>query len=126
MLNLKSVFLFLMLFLLTITDSYAAVVSTRFYTIRGNSEQVFFFVFSEFLIILFVIMISIVGVIENRIQNKNIRKPKKPKKIFKTDVPLIKSVQEFKKLKKNNHQHRIFAFLGKYFYRLKEFFSKKS
>ena len=126
MLNLKSAFLFLMLFLLTITDSYAAVVSTRFYTIGGKSEQVFFFVFSEFLIILFVIMISIVGVIENRIQNKNIRKPKKPKKIFKTDVPLIKSVQEFKKLKKNNNQHRIFIFLGKYFYRLKEFFSKKS
>ena len=126
MLNLKSVFLFLMLFLLTITDSYAAVVSTRFYTIVGKSEQVFFFFFSEFLIILFVIMISIVGVIENRIQNKNIRKPKKPKKIFKTDVPLIKSVQEFKKLKKNSNQHRIFAFLGKYFYRLKEFFSKKS
>ena len=126
MLNLKSVFLFLMLFLLTITYSYAAVVSTRFYTIGGNSEQVFFFVFSKFLIILFVIMISIVGAIENRIQDKNIRKPKRPKKIFKTDVPLIKSVQEFKKLKKNSYQHRIFIFLGKCFYRLKEFFSKKS
>ena len=126
MLNLKSVFLFLILFLLSTTDANAAVAFTRFYTIGGKSEQVFFFVFTEFLIILFVIMISIVGVIENRIQNKNIRKPKKPKKIFKTDVPLIKSVQEFKKLKKNNFKHRIFNFLWKYFYRLKEFFRKKS
>ena len=126
MLNLKSVFLFLILFLLSITDANAAVAFTRFYTTSGNSEQVFSFVFSEFLIILFVVMVSIVGAIENRIKNKNISKPKKPKKISKTDVPLIKSVQEFKKLKKNSHQHRIFIFLGKYFYRLKEFFSKKS
>ncbi len=74
MLNLKSVFLFLILFLLSITDTNAAVGFTRFYTISGNSEQVFFFVFSEFLIILFVIIIIIVGVIENRIQNKNIKK----------------------------------------------------
>ncbi|OTQ38266.1 hypothetical protein, partial [Gilliamella apis] len=102
MLNLKSVYLFLILFLLSITDANAAVAFTRFYTTSGNSEQVFSFVFSEFLIILFVVMVSIVGAIENRIKNKNISKPKKPKKISKTDVPLIKSIQEFKKLKKNN------------------------
>lgn len=126
MLNLKSVYLFLILFLLSITDANAAVAFTRFYTISGNSEQVFSFVFSEFLIILFVVMVSIVGAIENRIKNKNISKPKKPKKISKTDVPLIKSIQEFKKLKKNNFKHRIFNFLWKYFYRLKEFFRKKS
>ena len=104
MLNLKSVFLFLILFLLSITDTNAAVAFTR----------------------LFVVMVSIVGAIENRIKNKNISKPKKPKKISKTDVPLIKSIQEFKKLKKNNFKHRIFNFLWKYFYRLKEFFRKKS
>ena len=126
MLNLKSVFLFLILFLLSITDTNAAVAFTRFYTISGNSKQVFSFVFSEFLIILFVVMVSIVGATENRIKNKNISKPKKPKKISKTDVPLIKSIQEFKKLKKNNFKHRIFNFLWKYFYRLKEFFRKKS
>ena len=80
MLNLKSIFLFLILFLLSITDANAAVAFTRFYTTSGNSEQVFSFVFSEFLIILFVVMVSIVGAIENRIKNKNISKPKKPKK----------------------------------------------
>ena len=118
--------------MLNITDAYAAIsartstIPTRIYLLRGTGDLIFNAAICEFLIMLFVIMISIVKVIKNRIQNKKERKPKKPKKIFKTEVPLIKSVQEFKKLRKNSYKRRLLNFLGKYLYRLKEFFRKKS
>ena len=132
MLKLKGFFLLLTLFLLSIADAYAAIsartstIPTRIYFLRGSSDRIFNAAICEFLIILFVIMIGIVEVIEKRIKNKKEIKPKKPKKIFKTDVPLIKSVQEFKKLKKNSYKRSLFDFFGKYLYRLKEFFRKKS
>jgi len=132
MLKLKGFFLLLTLFLLSIADAYAAIsartstIPTRIYFLRGPSDRIFNAAICEFLIILFVIMIGIVEIIEKRIQNKIERKPKKPKKIFKTEVPLIKSVQEFKKLRKNSYKYRLLDFLGKYLYRLKEFFRKKS
>lgn len=118
--------------MLNITDAYAAIsartssIPTRIYLLRGPSDRIFNAAICEFLVVLFVIMIGIVEVIEKRIQNKIERKPKKPKKIFKTEVPLIKSVQEFKKLRKNSYKRRLLDFFGKYLYRLKEFFRKKS
>ena len=117
--------------MLDITDAYAAIsartssIPTRIYLLRGPSDRIFNAAICEFLVVLFVIMIGIVEIIEKRIQNKIVRKPKKPKKIFKTEVPLIKSVQEFKKLRKNSYKRRLLDFFGKYLYRLKEFFRKK-
>lgn len=118
--------------MLDITDAYAAIsartssIPTRIYLLRGPCDRIFNAAICKFLVVLFVIMIGIVEVIEKRIQTKIERKPKKPKKIFKTEVPLIKSVQEFKKLKKNSYKRSLFDFFGKYLYRLKEFFRKKS
>lgn len=79
----------LTLFLLSIIDAYAAIsartssIPTRIYLLRGPSDRIFNAAICEFLVVLFVIMISIVEIIEKRIQNKIERKPKRPKKYSK-------------------------------------------
>ncbi|OCF96224.1 hypothetical protein A9G08_10730 [Gilliamella sp. wkB195] len=87
-------------------------------------EQFIYLRIVELIFVLFFIMINILNTFDAYLKKRESQKRKTPKNIFKTDVPLIKSVQEFKKLKKS--KCRKFSFLWKCFYRIKGFFRKKS
>lgn len=89
-------------------------------------EQFIYLSIVELHYVLFFIMIYILNEFDAYLKKRESQsqKRKKPKKIFKTDVPLIKSVQEFKKLKKS--KRRKFSFMWKCFYRIMDFFRKKS
>lgn len=87
-------------------------------------EQFIYLRIVELIFVLFFIMINILNTFDAYLKKRENQKRKTPKKIFKTDVPLIKSVQEFKKLKKS--KCRKFSFMWNCFYRIEDFFRKKS
>lgn len=86
-------------------------------------EQFIYLRIVELIFLLFFIMINILNTFDAYLKKRESQKRKTPKKIFKTDVPLIKSVQEFKKLKKS--KCRKFSFMWNCFYRIKDFLEKK-
>ena len=89
-------------------------------------EQFIYLRIVELIFVLFFIMINILNTFDAYLKKRESQKRKTPKNIFKTDIPLIKSVQEFKKLKKSKYQRHKFSFLWKCFYRIKDFFRIKS